>query len=63
MIDSPDNLVLIPRLKHWQITGWFMRKNKDYGGLPPREHLRGKAWTERRRIGLDAMILYGVLKP
>src|SRR5262249_46283187 len=32
VIDDPDNLVLIPALKHWQITGWYMRKNKAFRG-------------------------------
>lgn len=22
-VDAPDNLVMIPTLKHWQITGWY----------------------------------------
>ena len=63
-IDGPDNLVSIPRLKHWEITGWFMRgKNDDYGGLSPREYLNGKSWEERRKVGLDALIRFKVLKP
>lgn len=37
-INGPDNLVSIPRLKHWEITGWFMSgENDDYGDLSPRE--------------------------
>jgi hypothetical protein len=63
MIHGPDNLVRIPRFKHWEITGWYMTKNKDYRGLSPREHLRGRAWADRIGIGLDALILHGVLKP
>jgi hypothetical protein len=63
-IDGPDNLVSIPRLKHWEITGWDMRGHNDaYGGLSPREYLRGEDWDERRRVGLDALIRFGVLKP
>jgi hypothetical protein len=63
VIDGPDNLVRIPRLKHWEITGWHMTKNEDYNGISPRNYLRGKSWDERARIGLDALIRYGVLKP
>ena len=63
IIDAPDNLVRIPRFKHWDITGWYMSKNKDYDGHSPREYLRGKPWRERRRVGLDALIQHGVLKP
>ncbi len=63
-IDGPDNLVRIPTLKHWEITGWFMRgENEDYDYLSPREYLRGKSWEERRRVGLKALINAGVLKP
>lgn len=62
-IDDRSNLVSIPRLKHYQITGWFMRPNKDYGGLSPREYLRDKGPEEARRAGLTALILYEVLKP
>jgi hypothetical protein len=51
-------------LKHWEITGWDMRGHNDaYGGLSPREYLRGEDWDERRRVGLDALIRFGVLKP
>ena len=64
LIDGPENLVSIPRLKHWEITAWFMRgKNVDFGGLSPREYLRGQDWDERRRVGLGALIRFGVLKP
>jgi hypothetical protein len=63
MINGPENLVRIPRFKHWEITGWYMRKNKAYDGLSPRDYLREKSWAERVGIGLDALILYGVLKP
>ncbi|HEV7911754.1 MAG TPA: hypothetical protein VGP28_11885 [Methylocella sp.] len=53
----------IPRLKHWEITGWYMRGNKRFGGLSPREYLRGKDWDERRQVGLEALIEAGVLEP
>jgi len=63
VIDGPNNLVGIPRLKHWEITGWFATRNNAYGGMPPREYLRGKTWTERVEVGRDALIRHGVLKP
>jgi hypothetical protein len=63
LIDSPENLVRIPTLKHWQVTAWSMMRNKDYGGVSPREHLRGKGWEERMRVGKEALIRNGVLKP
>ncbi len=63
IIDGPDNLVRIPTLKHWQINGWYGRPNKEFGDLSPRDYLRGKNWDERRRVGVDALIRFGVLKP
>lgn len=61
-IDSPDNLVLIPTLKHREITTWYQTKNDAYGGLRPRDYLRGKSWEERRRVGLHALREVWVLK-
>ena len=46
-IDAPDNLVRIPMLKHWEITGWYMTPNDELGGLSPREYLRGKSWESK----------------
>jgi hypothetical protein len=46
-----------------EITSWYMTKNKAYGGLSPREYLRGKDWAERTSVGVDALIDHGVLKP
>jgi hypothetical protein len=63
VIDAPNNLVRIPRLKHWEITGWYMTKNKAYGGPSPRAYLRGKGWDDRTSVGLDALAKFGVLKP
>lgn len=62
-IDDPTNLVSIPRLKHYQITGWYMRKSDQFGGLSPREYLSDKSPEERRRVGLNALLEFGVLKP
>lgn len=63
MIDDPDNLVRIPTLTHWQITTWFQTANPNYNDFAPRDYLRGKSWDERRRVGLDALIRFGVLTP
>ena len=62
-IDDPSNHVSIPRLKHYQITGWYGERNTNFGGLSPREYLNDKEPSEQRRIGLDALILFKVLKP
>jgi hypothetical protein len=59
MIDAPENLVRIPTL----ITGWYQIPNPEFDWLSPREYLRGKSWEERVRLGKDALIEFGVLKP
>jgi hypothetical protein len=59
-IDAPDNLVRVPRLKHWLITGWYMTPNEEFGW--PRTYLKQKTWEERVRVGLDALIDAGVLE-
>lgn len=51
-------MVRIPTLKHWQINGWYGRKNAAYGGLSPRDYLRGKSREERTRVGREALILF-----
>jgi hypothetical protein len=62
-IDDPSNLVSIPRLTHYRITGWYGTRNIDFNYLSPREYLRNKSWEERRQIGLGALVMFGVLKP
>jgi hypothetical protein len=63
LIDGPDNLVRIPTLKHREITGWYQTGNKEFGGLSPRDYLRGKTWEERTSVGLGALIDHEVLRP
>ena len=36
VIDGRDNLVRVPTLKHWEITGWYARKNIDFDFQSPR---------------------------
>jgi hypothetical protein len=62
LVEGWENIVLIPTYRHHEITSWFMTLNKDYDGLSPREYLRGKSWVERYRVGLKALIIFGVLK-
>jgi hypothetical protein len=62
-IDDHDNVVRIPRFKHWQINGWYQRPNERYNGLAPREYLLGRDWNERYRVGLEALIEHKVLEP
>lgn len=62
MVNAPENLVRIPRLRHWAITGWYQVPNEDFGWKTPRSYLRGKDWAERQRVGRCALIDFGVLK-
>jgi len=63
VVDGPGNRLSVPTLKHWQITGWYMTRNRDFGGVSPRNYLRDKDWYERLRVGKMALIRFGVLKP
>lgn len=63
LLNAPENLVRIPRWKHWELNGWYQTPNKDYGQLTPREYLRGTSWELRRQVGLDGLRAIGVLKP
>ncbi|MGD9839610.1 MAG: hypothetical protein AB7F72_09295 [Afipia sp.] len=60
---SDRKKVRIPVLKHYDISGWYSKPNLDFGGLTPRDYLRDKGAAERRQVGLDALIRFGVLKP
>ncbi len=62
IIDSPDNLVRIPTMKHQEINGWYQRESREFGGITPREYLSGRNWGARRAVGLDALRDRGVLK-
>jgi hypothetical protein len=61
-IDSRENQVRIPIVKHIDISAWYSRGNPDFGGLSPRDYLRGKNWDEQTRIGLDLLRERKVLK-
>ncbi len=61
-INDKSNFVSIPRLKHYQITGWFQKPNPQFGGLSPRQYLSDKGIAERRAVGLYALELFEVLK-
>jgi hypothetical protein len=63
LVQAPENLVRIPRFKHWEINGWFQTPNKDFGRISPRDYLRDKDWDVRAKIGRDALIDHGVMKP
>jgi len=61
-IDSRENRVRIPTLKHIDVSRWYSTKNEKYGGLSPRDYLRDKDWEEQMRIGLDILREYRVLQ-
>jgi hypothetical protein len=61
-IDSRENLVRIPVLKHIDISAWYSTRNEDLGGLSPRDYLRDKSWEEQMRIGLNRLRDHMVLK-
>jgi hypothetical protein len=63
-IDRPENKVRITTRKHYEINVWYAQSNDDepFYGRSPRDYLRGKQWSERYRIGLEALRDHGVLK-
>jgi hypothetical protein len=61
-VDDPENLVRIPRLRHYEITGWYGTANDKFDRLSPREYLQDKDWAERYRVGLEALKQFKVLK-
>jgi len=61
-IDSPDNEVLIPTLKPWELNAWYARISDRFGGVSPRDYLEGTSWEERQRVGLIGLRSIGVLK-
>jgi hypothetical protein len=62
MIDSRENQVRIPVLKHIDISAWYSKGNDDFGGQSPRDYLRDKDWDEQMRVGLDRLRKHKVLK-
>jgi A nuclease family of the HNH/ENDO VII superfamily with conserved AHH len=63
LINSPSNLVWVPRLKHELITGYYnsLEPGDDLGRLH-RQVVSAKEFAEQREAGLDAMRRFGVLK-
>lgn len=61
-IESSDNLVEIPEMKHREISDWYQTPNKEFGGLSPRDYLRGKGWEERYDLGIQKLKDFGILK-
>jgi hypothetical protein len=67
-IEPSENIVRIPKLKHWEINSWLDTETlefKDENGhaMTPRQYIKGKSWLERYEFGLDVLKRFGVLKP
>jgi hypothetical protein len=62
-IETPENLVSIPTLKHWELNSWYERENPAYGDLTPRQYLKGKGWKERFAVGEEGLRAVEVLTP
>ncbi len=62
MIDSPENKVRIPTVRHRDINGYYSKSSDRYDGLSPRDYLCGKSWDEQTRVGLQILRDNGVLK-
>jgi hypothetical protein len=62
VVDGPDNLVRIPRMKHWDINSWYGTPTPEFGGQSPRDYLSGRNWDVRMQVGLEALRENGVLK-
>jgi hypothetical protein len=63
MLESPENLVEIPEMKHREISNWYQTPNEEFDDVSPRDYLRGKSWEERWEVGIQALIYFKVLKP
>ncbi len=61
-LETRENLVHIPKWRHVEISSWYSRPTKEYGGQSPRESLRGRGWDEQYQIGIDKLREFGVLK-
>ncbi len=62
-IETRENLVQIPEMKHREITNWYATPNPEYDYYSPRDYLQGMSWEERYKFGLQTLIDFRVLKP
>ena len=51
-LNNTENIVRIPRGRHWLVTSLMMRRRECLGGLSYRQWLKGKSFEEHRRVGL-----------
>jgi hypothetical protein len=63
VLDADNNLVRIPRLRHWLITAYYNEKDAtDPEGRLRRNVIKEKSFDEQREIGLERLRAVGVLK-
>ncbi|MBS0528195.1 MAG: hypothetical protein JSS22_02230 [Proteobacteria bacterium] len=62
LIYSRENEVRIPVVKHMDISRFYSTPNAQFGGLSPRDYLRGKSWDEQMQVGLNVLKRFGVLQ-
>ena len=61
-LERDASKVRIPYYGHRAISDFYSTPNDEFGGLTPREYLRGKSWDEKYKFGLETMRRFGVLK-
>jgi hypothetical protein len=62
LINAPENLVRIPKLKHWDLNAWYETENTNYSDMTPRQYVNDKSWEVRRQVGLDGLRAIGVMQ-
>jgi len=62
LLQSRQNQVIIPYYLHRDISDFYSTPNERYGGMTPRDFLRGKSYEEQYQFGLMVMHKFGVLK-
>lgn len=62
LLQSRNNRVRIPYYAHRDISDFYSTPNRRYGGMTPRDFLRGKSFDEQYQLGLRIMQKFGILK-
>ncbi|HVC44849.1 MAG TPA: hypothetical protein VND20_08525 [Candidatus Binataceae bacterium] len=62
LLQSRQNQVIIPYYIHRDVSDFYSTPNREYGGMTPRDYLRGKSFEEQYQFGLMVMRKLGVLK-
>lgn len=62
LIAAPENLVRIPKVKHWELNKWYETARPRFNDMTPRQYLKRRSWDERSRVGLEGLREVGVLQ-